>query len=232
MKFRRNSILNSCISQEILAEMFDGAILSDMCKKVGCPSLNSSDDIADYLISYVLRHYDTTVDGEVKPKISNFYGKHKKFTRFILISLSLFYSTDNIIESINKYRFSNLLKWEVEHIVPQSQKYNKFNSKNSKLKNQLGNLTILTKDTNVNISNKSFFKKCNKIEQFEKELRVNEVFCYQKVNFSKEDIRSREVSLNEYIYKIFIKDNGEMLRQKLKEYSDGLQKLGDYSFVQ
>ncbi len=232
MKFRRNSILNSCISQEILAEMFDGAILSDMCKKVGCPSLNSSDDIADYLISYVLRHYDTTVDGEVKPKISNFYGKHKKFTRFILISLSLFYSTDNIIESINKYRFSNLLKWEVEHIVPQSQKYNKFNSKNSKLKNQLGNLTILTKDTNVNISNKSFFKKCNKIEEFEKELRVNEVFCYQKVNFSKEDIRSREVSLNEYIYKIFIKDNGEMLRQKLKEYSDGLQKLGDYSFVQ
>ena len=232
MKFRRNSILNSCISQEILAEMFDGAILSDMCKKVGCPSLNSSDDIADYLISYVLRHYDTTVDGEVKPKISNFYGKHKKFTRFILISLSLFYSTDNIIESINKYRFSNLLKWEVEHIVPQSQKYNKFNSKNSKLKNQLGNLTILTKDTNVNISNKSFFKKCNKIEEFEKELRVNEVLCYQKVNFSKEDIRSREVSLNEYIYKIFIKDNGEMLRQKLKEYSDGLQKLGDYSFVQ
>jgi hypothetical protein len=232
MKFRRNSILNSCISQEILAEMFDGAILSDMCKKVGCPSLNSSDDIADYLISYVLRHYDTTVDGEVKPKISNFYGKHKKFTRFILISLSLFYSTDNIIESINKYRFSDLLKWEVEHIVPQSQKYNKFNSKNSKLKNQLGNLTILTKDTNVNISNKSFFKKCNKIEEFEKELRVNEVFCYQKVNFSKEDIRSREVSLNEYIYKIFIKDNGEMLRQKLKEYSDGLQKLGDYSFVQ
>jgi hypothetical protein len=224
--------LNSCISQEILAEMFDGAILSDMCKKVGCPSLNSSDDIADYLISYVLRHYDTTVDGEVKPKISNFYGKHKKFTRFILISLSLFYSTDNIIESINKYRFSDLLKWEVEHIVPQSQKYNKFNSKNSKLKNQLGNLTILTKDTNVNISNKSFFKKCNKIEEFEKELRVNEVFCYQKVNFSKEDIRSREVSLNEYIYKIFIKDNGEMLRQKLKEYSDGLQKLGDYSFVQ
>lgn len=232
MKFRRNSILNSCISQEILAEMFDGAILSDMCKKVGCPSLNSSDDIADYLISYVLRHYDTTVDGEVKPKISNFYGKHKKFTRFILIILSLFYSTDNIIESINKYRFSDLLKWEVEHIVPQSQKYNKFNSKNSKLKNQLGNLTILTKDTNVNISNKSFFKKCNKIEEFEKELRVNEVFCYQKVNFSKEDIRSREVSLNEYIYKIFIKDNGEMLRQKLKEYSDGLQKLGDYSFVQ
>ena len=232
MKFRRNSILNSCISQEILAEMFDGAILSDMCKKVGCPSLNSSDDIADYLISYVLRHYDTTVDGEVKPKISNFYGKHKKFTRFILISLSLFYSTDNIIESINKYRFSNLLKWEVEHIVPQSQKYNKLNSKNSKLKNQLGNLTILTKDTNINISNKSFFKKCNKIEEFEKELRVNEVFCYQKVNFSKEDIRSREVSLNEYIYKIFIKDNGEMLRQKLKEYSDGLQKLGDYSFVQ
>ena len=221
--------MNSCISQEILAEMFDGAILSDMCKKVGCPSLNSSDDIADYLISYVLRHYDTTVDGEVKPKISNFYGKHKKFTRFILISLSLFYSTDNIIESINKYRFSDLLKWEVEHIVPQSQKYNKFNSKNSKLKNQLGNLTILTKDTNVNISNKSFFKK---IEEFEKELRVNEVFCYQKVNFSKEDIRSREVSLNEYIYKIFIKDNGEMLRQKLKEYSDGLQKLGDYSFVQ
>ena len=224
--------MNSCISQEILAEMFDGAILSDMCKKVGCPSLNSSDDIADYLISYVLRHYDTTVDGEVKPKISNFYGKHKKFTRFILISLSLFYSTDNIIESINKYRFSNLLKWEVEHIVPQSQKYNKLNSKNSKLKNQLGNLTILTKDTNINISNKSFFKKCNKIEEFEKELRVNEVFCYQKVNFSKEDIRSREVSLNEYIYKIFIKDNGEMLRQKLKEYSDGLQKLGDYSFVQ
>lgn len=168
MKFRRNSILNSCISQEILAEMFDGAILSDMCKKVGCPSLNSSDDIADYLISYVLRHYDTTVDGEVKPKISNFYGKHKKFTRFILISLSLFYSTDNIIESINKYRFSNLLKWEVEHIVPQSQKYNKFNSKNSKLKNQLGNLTILTKDTNVNISNKSFFKKCNKLKSLKR----------------------------------------------------------------
>lgn len=124
------------------------------------------------------------------------------------------------------------MKWEVEHIVPQNQKYNEFNSKNSKLKNRLGNLTILTKDTNVKISNKSFFKKCNKIEEFEKELRVNEVFCYQKVNFSKEDIRSRDVRLNEYIYKIIIKDNGEMLRQKLNEYSDGLQKMGDYGFVQ
>ena len=222
-----DSQMNSCI----LYSIYDEYIVSDIKKKVGYFHETNLDEVANYVIKYVRKHYNI-YEKNVTPKISNFYGKHKKFTRFILISLSLFYSTDNIIENINKYRFSELLKWEVEHIVSQSQKYNKFNSKNSKLKNRLGNLTILTKDTNVKISNKSFFKKCDEIEEFEKELRVNEVFCYQKVNFSKEDIRSREVSLNEYIYKIFIKDNGEILRQKLKEYSDGLQKLGDYSFVQ
>ena len=55
------------------------------------------------------------------------------------------------------------------------------------------------------LGNKSLFKKnAIKLEEFEKELRVNEASVTKRLPF-KEDIRSREVSRNEYIYKIFIK---------------------------
>ncbi|WP_408554912.1 DUF1524 domain-containing protein [Streptococcus suis] len=47
---------------------------------------------------------------------------------------------------IEKYEFNQSLKWEIEHIVPQNQNYNKFNSKNSRLKNRIGNLGLLSKD--------------------------------------------------------------------------------------
>lgn len=140
--------------------MFDRCIIADLKGKnqEENPSLESVDELADYLINYVKRHY-TIYEDYVSPNISNFYGKHRKFTRFILICLSLFDSESDINTLLKKYRFNEDLIWEIEHIVPQNPYFNKFNKKNSKLKNRIGNLTLLTKKTNQEISNGSFAKK-------------------------------------------------------------------------
>lgn len=219
--------MNLHLSQDILEMIFDEAILCDIGKKTEKLPLSNSDGIPDViannLISYVKRHYNV-FDGYVTSKISNFYGKkHRKFTRFILVSISLFGVSNYNTIKLDDYGFNKSLKWEIEHIVPQSQKYNRFNVKNAKLKNRLGNLTILTKDTNVEISNKSFIKKCKGVKEFEKELIVNEVFNQPKTNFSKKDICARERKINALIYEIFFKEEGKRLREILKEYCDGSQ---------
>ena len=96
--------------------------------------------------------------------------------------------------------------------------YNKFNSQNSRLKNRIGNLGLLSNDTNVKISNQSFYKKCRGLSANEKELKVNEVFQIAKTNLSKADIQEREKCLNNYIFEIFFKNNGLLLKNKFREY--------------
>lgn len=212
--------MNSSVSSSgILNKIFDEFIIRDIQNKVGDIHITSSDEIANCLINYVLKHYNRC-DCYVIPKISNFYRNHKKFTRFILIAISLMYSSDSIRDTIEKYKFNKLCKWEVEHIVPRVQNYNKFNSKNYRLKSRIGNLALLSKNTNVKISNKSFFKKSRGLSNIEKELKVNEVFCINKVHLSKADIKEREKTINRYIFEIFFKNNGELLRNKLRDYCE------------
>ncbi|MGT2715879.1 HNH endonuclease family protein [Streptococcus respiraculi] len=209
--------MNTYVTNLGLNKVFDKFIINDIQKKVGVSITTSSDETVECLIKYVLKHFNIN-DSYVTPKISNFYRKHKKFTRFILVTISLVYSPNSIKEMIEKYEFNEALKWEIEHIVPQNQNYNKFNSKNSRLKNRIGNLGLLSNDTNVKISNQSFYKKCRGLSAKEKELKVNEVFQITKNNFSKADIIEREKCMNNYIFEIFFKDNGSLLREKFREY--------------
>ncbi|TWT16777.1 HNH endonuclease [Streptococcus sp. sy010] len=192
-----------------------------MRKKVGDFCVTNCDD---YIIKYLHKHYNI-YDKYVTPKIHNFYDNHKKFTRFVLVSISIEYALDNIKEDdikklLDEYKFNQSLEWQIEHIVPRSQRYNQFNHENSKLINNIGNLALLTKDTNTRISNKSFYQKRQGISHKELELKVNEVFQIDKVNISKIDIREREQVLNSYIFDIFIKDNGDRLRRMLEKIED------------
>lgn len=209
--------MNTYVTNLDLNKVFDRFIISDIQKKVGEIDTTSSDKTIKCLIEYVLKHFNI-YDSYVTPKISNFYRKHKKFTRFILVTISLVYSPNSINEMIEKYEFNQSLKWEIEHIVPQNQNYNKFNSKNSRLKNRIGNLGLLSKDTNVKISNQSFHKKCRNLSDKEKELKVNEVFQIEKTNLSKADILVREKCINNYIFEIFFKNDGILLKDKFREY--------------
>lgn len=208
--------MNTDDSNIILNQIFDKFIVNDIQKKVNMGQI-CSDEIVDCLTKYVRKHY-YIYDNHVTPKISNFYGKHKKFTRFILVTISLVYACQSIKKMTKKYEFNKSLKWEVEHIVPKNQYYNRFNAKISRLKNRIGNLGLLSNDTNVKISNQSFYKKKRGLTDDEKELKANEVFQIAKVNLSKDDIIKREKSINKYIFEIFFKDNGLLLREKFREY--------------
>lgn len=115
---------------DYLKLMFDKGIIADLKGKnqEENPSLENVDELADYLINYVKRHY-TIYEYYVSPNISNFYSKHRKFTRFILICLSLFDSESDINSLLKKYKFNEDSIWEIEHIIPQNQYFNKFNKK-------------------------------------------------------------------------------------------------------
>ena len=121
---------------------------------------------------------------------------------------------------LKKYRFNEDSIWEIEHIIPQNPYFNKFNKKNSKLKNRIGNLTLLTKKTNQEISNGSFAKKKESLTCEEKYLKINDIFKIDKVHISKKDICEREKEINKSIYDIFIKDRGKLLQDKLHEFID------------
>lgn len=202
---------------DVLESLFDEYILLDIRKKVGILHSANLNEISKHLIAYVDKHYKV-YDNYIDSKISNFYGKHKKFTRFILISITIFYPKNNILSEIERFSFNKSGKLDIEHIVPQKQDYNKLNSKNAKLKNRIGNLALLSKDTNVKISNKSFFEKCKVLTEDEKKWKVNECFGMKKVNFSKDDIRNREKEINKYIFEIFFENHGELLKAKLGDY--------------
>ena len=89
--------------------MFDKGIIADLKGKnqEENPSLENVDELADYLINYVKRHY-TIYEYYVSPNISNFYSKHRKFTRFIFICLSLFDSVTSTFFFLAIYLFSSL----------------------------------------------------------------------------------------------------------------------------
>lgn len=203
----------------ILKSIYDEFIISDIENKIGVIDDDNLDEIIERVIKYVKRHYDITPK-EITSRISNFYGKHKKFTRCMLISVSIFDENSDIIDLVEKNDFYELGKWEVDHIIPRSQKHNKFNKRNVRLKNRIGNLTLLTKDTNSRISNESFYHKRKALNANEKMLKVNEIFNVNKTNISKKDICTREKELNDLIYKIFIKNDGEVFKSKIRMLID------------
>ena len=88
------------------------------------------------------------------------------------------------------------------------------------MKNRIGNLTLLTKKTNQEISNGSFAKKKESLTCEEKYLKINDIFKIDKVHISKKDICEREKEINKSIYDIFIKDRGKLLQDKLHEFID------------
>lgn len=215
-KCERTFFMNKSYNN-ILKSIYDEFIISDIENKIGKIDNDNLDEIINRVIKYVKRHYDIDYqNNKITPRISNFYRKHKKFTRCMLISISIFDENSDIIDLMGKNNFYELGKWEVDHIVPSSQKYNKFNKRNVRLKNRIGNLTLLTKDTNSRISNESFYQKRKALNTNEKMLKVNEIFNVNKTNISKKDICAREEDLNNLIYKIFIKNDGEVFKSKIR----------------
>lgn len=210
-------------NKNLFEMIFDEKIIDDIQKKTNKNienlQITNIDKIIDIFKLYIEKHYNIH-KGYIIPKISNYYRNHKRFTRFILILISIFDGERDLHDILNVYKFNEFLKWEVEHIVPQTQGYNKFNDKNKKLKNRLGNLTLLTKDTNSRISNKSFYKKCEGITSGELEMKVNDVFLIKKINFSKMDIKEREKELNSRIYEICYKGEGKIIKDKLNNFFD------------
>ena len=210
-------------NENLFEMIFDKKIIDDIQEKVikykNDLDMTKKDDVLPIISRYIKRHYNVH-NGYIIPKISNYYRNHKRFTRFIFILISIFDGERDIHNILNEYKFNEFLKWEVEHIVSQTQGYNKFNDKNKKLKNRLGNLTLLTKDTNSRISNKSFYKKCEEITSSELDMKVNEVFLMKKINFSKMDIKEREKELNSRLYEICYKEEGKILRDKLNNFFD------------
>lgn len=215
-KCERTFFMNKSYNN-ILKSIYDEFIISDIENKIGKFDNDNLDEIINRVIKYVKRHYDIDYqNNKITSRISNFYGKHKKFTRCMLISISIFDENSDIIDLVGKNNFYESGKWEVDHIVPSSQKYNKFNKRNVRLKNRIGNLTLLTKDTNSRISNESFYQKRKVLDDNERVLKVNEIFNVNKTNISKKDIRAREEELNGLIYKIFIENNGEVFKSKIR----------------
>ena len=80
-------------------------------------------------------------------------GPHVHFTRFLLVSIEKFKNNGRAID-FTELDHKGKLIWQLEHIVPQS----KFEPGDSN-KNNLGNLTLLHRDTNVKISDETFVEK-------------------------------------------------------------------------
>lgn len=92
------------------------------------------------------------VRDESKDRDNYYRGTHTYFTRFLLISIEKFKSTNEI--DFTELDHKGKLIWHLEHIMPQS----KFEPGDSD-KNKLGNLTLLHRDINVKISNENFVEK-------------------------------------------------------------------------
>ena len=115
----------------------------------------------------------------------NYYrGTHVHFTRFLLVSIEKFKNNDRTID-FTELDHKGKLIWQLEHIIPQSD----FELGDSD-KNKLGNLTLLHRDTNVEISNENFEEKKKVLhEEDESKFYINEVF--RRNNFKKSDIDKR-----------------------------------------
>lgn len=146
------------------------------------------------------------------------YYNNKVYTRFILISISTFYCSGNTSDFVKKYRFNQSGLWQLEHIVPRKQECHHWSANNKKWKNCLGNLALLQKETNVKISNSTFYSKKSKIPQKEMNLEVNDIFNSSKVHLSINDIKSRDKTLKDKLNKIFFDGNGQLFKVKLQDF--------------
>ena len=126
----------------------------------------------------------------------NYYrGTHTHFTRFLLISIEKFKNNSEI--DFTELDHKGNLIWQLEHVIPQSN----FEKKDSD-KNKLGNLTLLHRDTNVEISDETFIVKKNLLlDKDESKFYINEVFRRDK--FLKSDIEQRTIDLQLELKDIF-----------------------------
>lgn len=126
----------------------------------------------------------------------NYYrGTHTHFTRFLLISIEKFKNNSEI--DFTELDHKGKLIWQLEHVIPQSN----FEKKDSD-KNKLGNLTLLHRDTNVEISDKTFIEKKEELlDKDESKFYINEVFRRDK--FLKSDIEQRTIDLQLELKDIF-----------------------------
>ena len=139
----------------------------------------------------------------------NFYKNHKQFTRFLLITLELFFNKDDQNTTLS---FIDLLEnhtWEIEHIVSQKD----VSSLNDKLNlHIIGNLTLITKQVNSDViysmgkyrKKKDYF---SNNEIIEKHLSIN-AFFKNNDSFSDSEIEARTNKLLNEFNNIFYK-NGD-----------------------
>lgn len=145
----------------------------------------------------------------------NYYrGTHVHFTRFLFVSIEKFKNNDRTID-FTKLDHKGKLIWQLEHIIPQSD----FELGNSD-KNKLGNLTLLHRDTNVEISDKDFEGKKNVLkDKKESKFFINEVFKRRK--FYKADIEQRRNDL--------LTELDNILKNHFDEYCEKVLKIKNES---
>ena len=128
------------------------------------------------------------IEDEQMFRINYYIGNHVHFTRFLLVSIEKFKTNDRRFD-FTELDHKGKLIWQLEHIIPQSD----FELGDSD-KNKLGNLTLLHRDTNVEISNENFEEKKKVLhEEDESKFYINEVF--RRNNFKKSDIDKRSSDL-------------------------------------
>ena len=143
------------------------------------------------------------VEDEQRERVNYYSGKHVHFTRFLLISIEKFQNNGRSID-FTELDHKGKLIWQLEHIIPQSN----FKKEDSD-KNKLGNLTLLYRDTNVKISDKTFVeKKKVLLDKVESKFYINEVF--RRDSFEKSDIENRSIDL--------IKEFNEILGNSFDKY--------------
>lgn len=107
-------------------------------EKIDKDSILGFEELELLLNKFLLRNTDK----------KNFYKNHKQFTRFLLITLELFFNKDDQNTTLS---FIDLLEnhtWEIEHIVSQKD----VSSLNDKLNlHIIGNLTLITKQVNSDV---------------------------------------------------------------------------------
>ena len=139
----------------------------------------------------------------------NFYKNHKQFTRFLLITLELFFNKDNQNTTLSFIDLLENFTWEIERIVSQKD----VSSLNDKVNlHIIGNLTLITKQVNSDVDysmgnyddKKDYFSN-NKI--IEKKLYIN-TFFEDNASFSDSEIEARTNKLLNEFNNIFYK-NGD-----------------------
>lgn len=136
------------------------------------------------------------VEDEQRERVNYYSGTHVHFTRFLLVSIEKFKNNGRAIDFTELDNKGKLI-WQLEHIIPQS----KFEPGDSN-KNNLGNLTLLHRDTNVKISDETFVeKKKVLLDKDESKFYINEVFRRDK--FLKSDIEQRTIDLQLELKDIF-----------------------------